>query len=100
MARLIEICAGVFNELRITNSSEWWVLISRVRDLGAAVTDLEEAVMRIDPTQRTYLKNRIDNRTSYANQVERFRQEAATRLKSYVSQIEALGRISGVTRRR
>ncbi len=100
MVRLIQICAGVFKELSITNSSEWWVLIGRVRDLGAAVTDLEEAVIRIDPTQRTYLKNRIDNRTSYANQVERFRQEAAARLESYMSQIEALGRISGVTRRR
>lgn len=100
MARLIQICAGVFKELSITNSSEWWVLIGRVRDLGAAVTDLEDAVIRMDGSQRLYLKNRIDNRTSYADQVERFRQEAAARLKSYVSQIEALGRISGVTRRR
>lgn len=100
MAQLIKICAGVFNELSITNSSEWWVLIARVRDLGAAVTDLEDAVIRMDQSQRMYLKNRIDNRTSYADLVERFRQDAAARLKNYVSQIEALGRISGVTRRR
>ena len=100
MAKLIQICAGVFNELRITNSSEWWVLTSRVQYLGAAVTDLEDAILRMDSSQRMYLNNRIDNRTSYADLVERFRQEAGVRLKNYVSQIEELGRISGVTRRR
>lgn len=98
MAQLIEICAGMFSELSVTNSSEWRVLIRRVQDLGTAVTDLEDAVLNIDKTLT--LKNRINNRTSYADLVENYRQQAAVRLRTYVSRIEALGRISGVTRRR
>ncbi|MCG7239563.1 hypothetical protein [Corynebacterium minutissimum] len=101
MARLIEICAGVFSELQATNSAEWQVVVDRLQYLATAVTDLEDAVIRMDQGQRMYLNNRVgDHNGAYARTLERWRREAWGRLRGYNNQIDALGRISGVRRRK